>query len=606
MESFNLDNSQEVAYDLKNLDDTHPKENNVDGLKIQLMNHQRTALHHCLMIESNEGILINETYYFSTFGILACKVGSGKSFVVLAIIMKKPIVNYNRISNGYGGGVITHSSFRKINTSHNTVSANIILIPHNLLSQWSGYISKYTNLRFCSIHSTKDCGIFREKVKKYTHEADAQNSRLLLSELTENIVYLVTNKCWNLFALTWNNEIRKNVSRIFVDEVHAINIPNSIKVPANFVWFISSSLNDMFRHSNNGFIKDYINIWSYYSSLNHNVIKNNDEYIDSSIQLESPNTSTIRCKTSRLLNIFSGIITDEVRSMLLAEDVEGVISTLGIPTVSESNIIQVLCKNLQNDLENLRLIHETKKIMIYATEQMKEESITKSQEKIDKINEKIMDVQKRIRECDIDPIMLIDIVKPVITGCCNNKFDLESITAHYSHQEKNHLPIVCPLCRAPLDLKKLLYVGEFKGDKAPKKKEPTEWVSLEHTKIENLEHLLRTQIEPAKRILIFSEFEGNVAMLGEAFRNGGRSDLYPLKGSIGHITNLIEQYNRGDIRSLFLNATYCGSGLNLEKTDVVIIMHKMSQDNMNQVVGRAQRLGRTGKLDIYCLYAENE
>ena len=89
MESFNLDNSQNVPYDLKNLDDTHPKENNVEGLKIQLMNHQKTALYHCLMIESNEGILINETYYFSTFGILACKVGSGKSFVVLAMIMKR-------------------------------------------------------------------------------------------------------------------------------------------------------------------------------------------------------------------------------------------------------------------------------------------------------------------------------------------------------------------------------------------------------------------------------------------------------------------------------------------------------------------------------------
>jgi hypothetical protein len=606
MESFNLDNSQDVPYDLKNLDDTHPKESNVEGLKIQLMNHQKTALYHCLLIEKNEGILINDTYYFSTFGILSCKVGSGKSFVVLAMIMKKPVINYRRIANGYGGGVITHSSFRKINTTSNTVSANIILIPHNLLSQWSGYISKHTNLRFCSIHSAKECSIFREKVKMYTEEADVQNSKILFAELTENIVYLITNKCWNLFALIWNNEIKKNVSRIFVDEVHAINIPNSMKLQANFVWFISSSLNDLFRHSNNGFIKDYINMWSYYSSLNHNVIKNNDDYVDSSIQLESPNTAMIRCKTSRLLNIFSGIITEEVRNMLLAEDVEGVISTLGIPTVSESNIIQVLCKNLQNDLENLRLIHETKKIMNYATEQLKDESIAKSQEKIDKINEKIMDVHKRISECDIDPIMLIDIVKPVITGCCNNKFDLESITAHYSHQEKNNLPIVCPLCRAPLDLKKLLYVGEFKGERASKKKEHTEWVSLEHTKIENLEHLLRTRIEPTKRILIFSEFEGNVSQLGDAFRNGGRTDLYPLKGSIGHITNLIEQYNRGDIRSLFLNATYCGSGLNLEKTDVVIIMHKMSQDNMNQVVGRAQRLGRTGQLDIYCLYAENE
>jgi hypothetical protein len=522
------------------------------------------------------------------------------------MIMKKPLVNYRRITSGYSGGVITHSSFRKINTASNTVSANIILIPHNLLSQWSGYITKHTNIRYLTIHSSKDYSVFHDKVKKCTEDVDASNRKLLFEDLTENIVYLVTNKFWNVFALLWNNSIRKNVSRIFVDEVHAINIPNSMKLQANFVWFISSSLNDLFRHTNNGFIKDYINTWSYYSSLNHNVIRNNDEYIDSSIQLESPNTITIRCKTSRLLNIFCGIITDEVRSMLLAEDVEGVISTLGIPTVSESNIIQVLCKNLQNDLDNARMIHETKKIMIYATEQMKEESIAKSQEKIDKINEKIMDVRKRINECDIDPIMHIDIMKPVITGCCNNKFDLESITAHYSHQEKNNLPIVCPLCRAPLDLKKLLYVGELKGDKVSKKKEATEWNSIEHTKIENLEHLLRTRIEPTKRILIFSEFEGNVSLLGDAFKKSGRNDLYPLKGSIGHITNLIEQYNRGDIKSLFLNATYCGSGLNLEKTDVVIIMHKMTQDNMNQVVGRAQRLGRTGKLDIYCLYAENE
>ena len=29
MESFNLDNSQEISYELKNLNDTHPKENNV-------------------------------------------------------------------------------------------------------------------------------------------------------------------------------------------------------------------------------------------------------------------------------------------------------------------------------------------------------------------------------------------------------------------------------------------------------------------------------------------------------------------------------------------------------------------------------------------------
>ena len=129
---------------------------------------------------------------------------------------------------------------------------------------------------------------------------------------------------------------------------------------------------------------------------------------------------------------------------------------------------------------------------------------------------------------------------------------------------------------------------------------------LNHNKIENLEKLLCKDISLDKKILIFSEHEGNFDCYLKAFAKAGRSNLSPVKGSISHITSLLGKFNNGEITNLFLNAKYCGSGLNLEKTDIVIIMHKMSQDNIKQVIGRAQRIGRQGQLEVYFLYAENE
>jgi SNF2 family DNA or RNA helicase len=186
---------------------------------------------------------------------------------------------------------------------------------------------------------------------------------------------------------------------------------------------------------------------------------------------------------------------------------------------------------------------------------------------------------------------------------------LESITNYYDFQLKNtgrSAGINCPLCRKPLDLKKLMYIGESKSARPEGAAAATSWISEEHTKIENLEKLLCDEIAKEKRILIFSEHEGNFDCYSKAFAKSGRNNLSAVKGSISHIANLLGKFNSGEIPCLFLNAKYCGSGLNLEKTDIVIIMHKMSQDNIKQVIGRAQRIGRQGQLEVYFLYAENE
>ena len=617
----NMDSIQKqgefIGYKLCELDDSHPKCENVSELKIALMNHQKTSIYHAEMIERNEGIRIDfkepeysafysrdedieqkRNIYFN-FGIIACKVGSGKSFVALAIIIRNPLLNFNRmVSSHYNSNCF---SFKKINTINYTVSTNIILVPHNLFHQWQEYLTKTTSLDVIYISS------------KVTFDKFALTASIAekFEELTINKVYLISAKQWNNFAEVWNTNIKKKVSRIFVDEVHSINLPNSIRIKTNFLWFITSSVNDISNHRNYGFIRDTIDNYNILNGqmINFIKIKNRDDYIDSSLQLLPSRERIVKCRSSIILNIFEGIINQEVKDMLLAEDIQGVVNYLGITSINNQDIVNVICSNMEKDLENAKLMYRAKEQMHYVNEQAKTEALQKAQEKITSIEGKINGVKQRIIESNIDPIMFMEIENPVITACCNNKFDLESITNYYDFQLKQtgrSIGINCPLCRKPLDLKKLMYIGESKGGKTEGGVPATSWVTEEHTKIENLEKILCNEISKDKRILIFSEHEGNFDCYVKAFAKSGRNNLSAVKGSISHITSLLGKFNNGEIPNLFLNAKYCGSGLNLEKTDVVIIMHKMTQDNIKQVIGRAQRIGRQGQLEVFFFYADNE
>ena len=622
-------NKTAFEYCFNNLDDNHPKSENIPGLSIELMNHQKTAIYHAEILENNDGFIINnppssgQSYFyrnedesnqerdiFCNFGILACKVGSGKSFVALGLILKKKLLNFERTVGEEKNSLCF--SFKKITTINRTVSTNIILVPHNLFNQWKQYIVNFTNLDTIYISKRKELDEYVNHMINYdriiygSDEDKIEKSIEMLKIFATDKVYLISSNFWNLFAHNWELKVKKKISRLFIDEVHSLSLPASVKLRSNFTWFITSSYTDMREHRNKGFVYDTIT--SYYgvdkTIRDYIVIKNKDEYVDSSLQLPKPIFDVIRCRPSVILNIFEGIINQDVKNMLLAEDITGVVGYLGLETVGESDIIKVLCANMEKDLENAKIQLQAKTIMHYASEQTKTEAIQRAKEKIQSIEEKIENVRQRIIDNNMDPIMHMDITSPVITNCCNNKFDLESITSYYEFQVKKG-QVNCPLCRKKLDIGKLIYVGNIEK-KNPEKIENSEYNFNEHSKIDNLKYILQNKIEPHKRILIFSEHEGNFDTISEAFHESGRTNLSPVKGSINHISSLIEKYNSGDIPNLFLNARYCGSGLNMEKTDIIIIMHSMTKENIKQIIGRGNRIGRTGALQVYFLYTEME
>lgn len=111
---------------------------------------------------------------------------------------------------------------------------------------------------------------------------------------------------------------------------------------------------------------------------------------------------------------------------------------------------------------------------------------------------------------------------------------------------------------------------------------------------------------PDSKWLLFND---NASALFEAkdilYEHGIKSVLLD-GGSAAEIDKAIQKYKNGDIQVLLLNSKMEGAGMNLENTSHLLFMHATDAGLVEQVVGRAQRYGRVGRLQILGLFDKSE
>jgi len=111
--------------------------------------------------------------------------------------------------------------------------------------------------------------------------------------------------------------------------------------------------------------------------------------------------------------------------------------------------------------------------------------------------------------------------------------------------------------------------------------------------------------KPDGKILVFANFPETFKKI-EILLKLHNITYRILKGSDHDITKYKEEFQNGKIRVLLLNATFFGAGQNLQMATDVVIYHRFTKEMEQQVIGRAQRLGRTSQLTIYYLLHDNE
>jgi hypothetical protein len=572
------------------------------GITLKLKVHQLAMIQRAMKTEdishhehhsSKVGEIIKVPNY--GVGIICDKVGAGKSMSILGLIAaKKDITIENRYT-------------KKIKNLEikNYVPINVIVVPHGIFKQWKDYIDKNTTLKCYSVNRATD---IQDDLTKYT------GSDLVLVSATQ----------YKKFSDGFNEGNKEAyINRLIFDESDSIKIANVPQIYAKYYWFISSSITNLFyprgdvnlswfTESNiksdgvahKGFIKDEfcrISIDQLFNPIDY-YLKNSDDVIEKSFKLPDPKTHIIKCDNPQSLKVLEGIIPEDVVDLINAGDTETAIEKLHCDKGSTESIVKAAVRDLEMALEKKkqdyaeRIIEANQKE--FATDAAKKryfENIDKTYEKYyADIESKICSIKDRILKNDMCPICYCDIVDPVVVKCCQNKFCFGCLSLYLSGKGN------CLICQKEITTSDLIIIKE--------NIEETELDINEEEKTKPLmfERLITDLLkDPKKRIMIFSERDNTFNIVSEILKkNSIQYDR--VLGTGAHIAKVIDRYRNGDLQVLLTNATYFGAGMNMENTTDSVIYHKMATDLDKQVVGRAQRLGRTDSLNIWRLCYPNE
>ena len=455
-------------------------------------------------------------------------------------------------------------------------------------------------------------------------------------------VILVSDTQYNHMALFFTRD-DYTINRIIVDECNSIKGSQLAKINSIFKWFITSSITSIMTCDgwikkpitsqqgyasytreksimSTGFIFD--NIIEIYRNMAENFkifLINNPEYVEQSTQLPEMLTYIIICKNNVNIQVLSGIVSHDIMNMLFAGDIDGIVSKLDVVVGDETNIIAMVTQKYKDELNCKE--YELKTSLANPKYKADAETIgvINRRHAIEDLKNKIACIEERVKTVESCPICFDDFNNPCITPCCNNKFCFDCMTMSLNNKNS------CPSCRAELSVAKLMVISNKKKETVvnvvatktieqdtstmsyPQRIELLKTKSIDLTKYENMDKIFELNSKnEVKKYLIFTEYESTLntkitSMLDKWELTYGR-----IKGTTSTITKQIENYKKGNTNVLLINSKFFGSGMNLENTSDIIIIHKMHGDIEMQAIGRAHRFGRLGNLRVWKLYYENE
>jgi SNF2 family DNA or RNA helicase len=589
------------------------------GAKVPLKRHQLTLLARCMAFES-EKIRLNDVrmlrnlqqwqpddYLQTRIGILGDRAGSGKSYVLLALMMENQNTGEDSVVKSYGCNRVilcTRDAIRAKKT-------NLLVIPHNMCSQWDGYVKTFTDpskFKHMVIYNTKMLQSLRE-----------------LDHVDEYDLIIVTCTCYNRVAELMTSRSVK-FHRLIFDEVDNVNLPSCSPMDAAFTWFVTASFGNLLYPrgfsgwdstinkyvwratglKNSGYVKNlFIDLYNNVSTdyVKVLVIKNKDAFVLSSINLPPTTTNMVLCRTPTSISLLHGVVDNAIIDSLNAGDLQGAIQHVSSDNKNtEEHIVTVILDKMmrqQKSLENRLQFYLDPPAGTFESEAERTAEIGRLQKRMEEVTRKMQSIRDRIANSDSCCICFDTIEHKTITPCCSNSYCFRCINMWLARKN------MCPLCKRTLVSRELFVVQDGVEPPSPGTPLPEDEVSEKFDKIKNLEIILKKRTANSK-YLIFASYDNTFTHITSVLEKLGVQYSY-LKGNHDVVRNIVRRYKTpGDLPVLLVNVKNYGTGMNLENTTDIIMFHKFDTEIEKQVVGRANRMGRTEPLNVWYLLYENE
>ncbi len=385
---------------------------NPKHLSTELLPHQRTAVKAMQDLENRRYVKIKNlpgqpSYWGSTnrtainnldsiviettAGVLSEKLGSGKSFEMLALISINPIpkafseitsIDFprtNDLQSAWVYSALEQGQYYKelgfgleVRKTYKTVfRQTVIFVSKSVLVQWTQYIKDYTDFNVLVIDDVRALRTLHQMVFNptktsnrstlYKYDIILVKNKTVSGEFTIPEIkgtYLEQNKIKPI--LTLFGEMFSNIcfARVVLDDFDTINIPNTARVvPALFTWFISSTTKQAVSKRNVGRAHreiqamitysrpTYVESWENSDLFTHFNICNSDEFIDKSTNVgkihfysykfKNPNENYIE-----LLGTMGAQDANNVMEMLNGDAVNTAAEAAGIKSTSVADIFE--------------------------------------------------------------------------------------------------------------------------------------------------------------------------------------------------------------------------------------------------------------------------
>ena len=587
------------------------------GATVSLRPHQRALLHRCLCMEfeqlpvSEMPCLRNTSFrgggspndvVRTRIGIIGDRVGSGKSYVVLALVaaaLGRAPEPYPMVKT-YGGGRIT---FSQDDAGTTCMGITILVIPHNLCAQWEGYLAVFPMLRSTVVSRTKHMDAVRQS-------------------LDDLDLLVVTNSFYSAVALWFSGGGRRKVRRVVYDEADTIVIPSTAHVDASFYWFVTASYPNLLHPMpprlrgdasvgggvrSSGFLRSlFVDIVNSLARelVRALVVRSDDAFVRQSMDFPDPVVEHVLCRTPRSICVLRGVVDRNIIECLNAGDLPAALQHISPANKNtEDNIVTVLIEKSMRQIKNMEARISLVPTLLYDNEAERDTELQRLVHKMTEIQTTVAAIRNRVAESDTCCICYDDIVNKAVAPCCSNAYCFECITRWVAGAAS------CPLCKGRLGATDLLLIQTSSQAATQQQELQLQQAQAPPDKLDALEHILRERFSPssssAPKVLVFSAYDQSfVGIEGMLKRLDVRYGF--LRGNHFHIRNMVERYKNGDVDMLLVNPTHYGSGLNFENTTDIIMYHRVDTEVEKQVIGRALRMGRTAPLKTWYLVYDNE
>lgn len=537
------------------------------AIKTELYNHQKAMINamHTYRDRMTRGFLHGNQAINGKLGIIGDSAGTGKTLSVLGYISTL-LSTYPKITTELVDNSSKYFFSHQIFTVPDVSCANLIIVPHQLFSQWKNEIATHTTLKYVAIDS------------KRVLKGDSIAELIVSSSFV-----LTTAKCYKSieeyaqqYGIHWNN--------IFIDEATSIFIsPSMPKLRFQFLWLITNNwlplifkyatllknelyalhiLQDRFQLNNelkNWLLEPNSNIYEgtvvssaffkEYLPYTHNaryymLLRNSKETLEASVKIPYITTDLIKCRPNISLNgLISYFSSRNLEPIIPENKIQHIYQALSIPIISLDEYL------LSQPMHKYQLIRK-------------------------KVDE---------GEC---MICLEKASQLSITNCCHNIYCGKCLLQNALINHK------CPTCRDVLTPTSIVCIDEISPDER----------LISRTKVEACLDILRNN--RTSKFIIFTTFSNVFYQIYNDFDKLGLK-AERLENNLFSLLKTIKNFNEGRTQILCVSNIDLLRGVTLTGASHLIFYHEQPFYELRQVlIHSVQRIGKKAPLKVIHLNSE--